>query len=136
LCKSTFRLVPKEAKHGFLGTVLTHAKSRQTGKQAYFFSRFNFIRMKRRGNTHFCFFCSGNVGFKPKKVGRFIKREDITIPTNCIEENGYNFMEKHDASHSTGVIGNAQKYNNVWDWLEKEIGKKKDFPFVVSIPQV
>jgi hypothetical protein len=120
----------------FTGIALTHALARRTGKEPYFFSRFNFTRMKERGNTHFCFLCSGGVGFKPERVGRFIKRDDTTKATNCLEKSGYNPMQKHDASHSVAVIGNAHKYKSVGDWLEKEIGKKKDFPFIVSVPSI
>jgi len=121
---------------GFLGVALTHGLARQTGKEAYFFSRFNFGRMKERNNTHFCFLCGGVVGFKPEKVGRLFKRRDLAKPLDCLEDGGWNPMKKHDASHAVAVIGNANKYGNVWDWLEKEIGKKKDFPFIVSVPSI
>ena len=120
---------------GFLGTALTHSLANRVGKEPYFFSRFNFNRMKERGNTHFCFFCGGEVGFRPERVGRFIGRDNIAVATNC-EENGRNPMVGHDASHSVVVIGNAHKYDNVWDWLEGEISKKKDFPFVVNVPSI
>lgn len=121
---------------GFTGVALTHLSAQQNSKLPFFFSRFNFTRMKERGNTHFCFFCGGSFGFKPEKVGYLIKRADITKPTNFLEESGYNPMTEHDASHTKAVLGNAQKYQRVWDWLEREIGKKKDFPFVVHVPPV
>jgi hypothetical protein len=121
---------------GFLGTALTHALAHRTGKAPFFFSRFIFVRMHERKNTHYCFHCGGDVGFRPEKVGRFLKQNDLSKPTNHIEDGGYNHMSKHDVSHADAVIGNAHKYRNVWDWLEGEISKKKDFPYIVSIPSI
>lgn len=120
----------------FLETALTHSQAHRAGKEPYFFSRFNFDRMKERGNTHFCFHCGGHVGFTPEKIGWLFKRLHIDRPNNHIEDSGYNPMTKHDATHADGVVGNAHKYRYVWDWLAREIGRKKDFPYVVSIPSV
>lgn len=120
----------------FFEVALTHSVARDKNKISYFFSRFNFDRMKERGNTHFCFSCHGDVGFKPQKVGRLFKSDDVTKPTNHIQKNGYNPMAYHDATHTNAVLGNANMYNNVWAWLSKEIKKKKDFPFVVHVPSI
>jgi len=82
--------------------------------------------MKERGNTHYCFDCGGNVGFIPDKDG---------VPTNRLENDRYDFMKEHDpVAHGEVVIGNADKYDNVWDWLKGEI--PADFPYVVTVPQV
>ena len=121
---------------GVGGMFLTHAVAKQQGKSPFFFSRFIFERMKKRGNTHYCFHCGGNVGFRPERTGRLIKRNDLSRPTNQIEDSGYNAMAKHDATHKSCVIGNASRYCYAWKWLECEIGKRKDFPFVVNIPSV
>jgi hypothetical protein len=121
---------------GFMGVALTHALASRNNKSPFFFSRFIFDRMKAKGNTHYCFHCGGEAGFLPVKVGRLIKRCDVSRATNQLNDRGYDAMAKHDASHEDGVIGNANKYRWVSDWLEKEIGKKKDFPFVVNVPSV
>ncbi len=53
------------------------------------------------------------------------------------EKNGYtihrhNPMKSHDPkTHADGIIGCADKYDDVWDWLGNEI--PKNFPYVVSI---
>lgn len=121
---------------GVGGMLLTHLLVTRDRKDAFFFSRFNFTRMKERGNTHYCFHCGGDVGFRPVRVGKLIKRKDIRRATNQLSGRGYDAMKHHDATHANGVIGNASRYRNVWDWLEREIGKKKDFPFVVSVPAI
>ena len=112
---------------------LTHIVARQQGKSPFFFSRFNFTRMKERGNTHYCFHCGGYVGFTPKKQG-VLRRCDISKPTNRLDESGYDAMKNHDRTHANGVIGNAQRHKFVWDWLRREI--PKNFPYVVNVPQV
>jgi hypothetical protein len=111
-----------------LETFLTHAVARETRKSAFFFSRFNFQRMKECGNTHYCFYCGGRKGFTPDAEGK---------PTNHIEDSGYDPMKGHDASHDVHTIANADKYQWVHDWLSAEIAKKgKDFAFIVSVPSI
>lgn len=58
---------------------LTHIKAHQEGKAPFFFSRFNFQRMKERGNTHYCFHCGGDWGFTPGKNGEATNCEDDKI---------------------------------------------------------
>ena len=54
----------------------THAIARQENKSPFFFSRFNFDRMTERGNTHYCFHCGGEWGFRPDKKGNATNCED------------------------------------------------------------
>ncbi len=106
--------------------LLTHAIARQEQKPPYFFSRFNFTRMTARGNTHFCFYCGGGYGFTPDSHG---------LPTNQLEESGHDPMKNHDpVGHGDGIIDEADKYKDPWDWLEGKISK--NFPFIVSIPGI
>ena len=63
----------------FLRVALTHATARSHGKAPFFFSRFNFQRMKERGNTHYCFHCGGSWGFKPKRNGQATNCEDDKV---------------------------------------------------------
>ena len=58
---------------------LTHSIARNEGKSPFFFSRFNFQRMKERGNTHYCFDCGGSWGFTPGKNGEATNCEDDKI---------------------------------------------------------
>jgi hypothetical protein len=119
----------------------THMVAVEVGRPPFFFSRFNFARMKERGNTHYCFRCGGPVGFIPGPKGE---------ATNC-KDGEYNPMKDHDPiTHADAVITRANCYSNVWEWLDKEIARKcnqtrmakilrrapKDFPFIVSVPQV
>ena len=111
-----------------IGTLLTKEVAERTNKLAFFFSRYNFMRMKARGNTHYCFCCGGSFGFTPDADGK---------PTNHTSSSGYNPMKKHDASHDVYTIQNADKYDNPWDWFRVEISAKgKDFPCVVSIQSI
>lgn len=57
--------------------LFTHAVADSQRKSAFFFSRFNFDRARKRGNTHYCFHCGGDFGFKPGKDG---------IATNCEDD--------------------------------------------------
>ena len=115
--------------------LLTRVFALEEGKGHLSFSRFNFQRMKERGNTHYCFYCGGEVGFRPERAGRFIKRSDLSKPTNQLDGRGQNPMTGHDATHIDGVVGSALRYLNVWHWLEKEVGDNRAFPFVINIPQ-
>ncbi len=109
------------------GILMTHAVARREGKLPFFFSRFKFDRMKKMGNTHFCFACLSNMGYIPDQDGR---------QTNHHEEDASAFhgMETHDNTHEKFVIGNADKYEDPWSWLGHET--PKNFPCVVHIPQV
>jgi len=105
------------------GMLRTHAVAHSVGKPPFFFSRFNFEQMKELGNTHYCFHCGGWIGFIPDENGQ---------PTNCVDGRGYNSMKNHNTSHSDGVIGDADLFDFVGDWLESKI--HSDFPYVVSVP--
>jgi hypothetical protein len=95
----------------------------RSGKQSFFFSRFNFDKMREVGNTHYCFHCGGRQGFTPGPHG---------VAQNCEEESGYNPMEHHDpVRHADAVIGDANRYSNAHEWLEAKIGS--DFPYVISM---
>ena len=108
-----------------LDILMTHSIARREGKPPFFFSRFNFVEMQLRGNTHFCFACLSKVGFTPGPTGE---------PTNHLEKRKYNGMEDHDETHANFILGNANKYDNPWEWLEHEMSE--DFPCIVSIPQI
>jgi hypothetical protein len=111
----------------FLQVALTHAIADQAHKPPFFFSRFNFTRMKERGNTHYCFHCGGNVGFTPGPNGEAMN--------SIHDSSGYNPMAKHDSiAHQDAVIGGADKYDWVGDWLRAKI--KSDFPYVVTVPSL
>lgn len=70
-----------------VGAVLmTHTLANQEGKMPFFFSRFNFQRMKERGNTHYCFHCGGEWGFIPGEKGEATNCEDNKI--QLIKEDG------------------------------------------------
>lgn len=61
-----------------IGAVLmTHAIAHRHRKAPFFFSRWNFERMKERGNTHYCFHCGGSWGFTPDEDGN---------ATNCLDD--------------------------------------------------
>lgn len=104
--------------------LLTHSIAWREGKLPFFFSRFKFERMQEKGNTHFCFGCLSDVGYTPGPDGE---------PTNHLEdkESYYNGMKYHDQTHADFIIGNADKYDDPWDWLKGEI--PKDFPCVVAV---
>ncbi|MDO8561836.1 MAG: hypothetical protein Q7S05_03355 [bacterium] len=109
------------------GILLTHAIAHRERKPPFFFSRFNFERMREIGNTHYCFYCGGGQGFIPGPNGE---------ATNSIEPSGYDATKHHDpAAHADAIVGNAEKYEWAGDWLGKEIGEKP-FPFIVHIPSV
>lgn len=57
--------------------LVTHSLAHREGKSPFFFSRYNFIRMNERGNTHYCFHCGGKWGFTPGKNG---------VATNCEDD--------------------------------------------------
>lgn len=105
--------------------LLAHSRARRTGKPPFFFSKFTFQKMKEVGNTHFCFDCGGRNGFTPDPNGEVAK---------SIDDDGYDPMKRHDFKTHTAVVGNADKYTDPWDWLEKEV--PKDFPYTLSIPRV
>jgi hypothetical protein len=104
--------------------LLTHAVARREGKPPFFFSRFNFDRMKEAGNTHFCFHCGGSGGFR--------RNEDGTA-SNIVAEDKY-LIGRHNATHDDAVIKNADKYDNPWNWLKAEISSS--FPYIVTIPSI
>ncbi len=106
------------------GIFLTHDIAHRVGKPPFFFSRFDFDQMRERGNTHYCFHCGGSFGFKPGEDG---------TPTDCAGDD-YNPMEGHDDTHSDAVIGNANSFQFVRDWLYHEI--TGNFPYLVSVPSV
>lgn len=108
-----------------LDTLFTHSVARREGKPPFFFSRFNFERMKERGNTHYCFYCGGNCGFTPSSDGS---------PFNHTE-GSHNPMKEHDSVlHAAYVVGGADKYNDPWQWLASCVGS--DFPYIVAIPSI
>lgn len=59
--------------------LLTHAVARQKNMSPFFFSRFNFDRMKERKNTHYCFHCGGQWGFRLGKKDNAINCKDTEI---------------------------------------------------------
>jgi hypothetical protein len=111
---------------GFMGIALTHAIAEKYNKPPFFFSRFNFTRMKEYGNDHYCFDCGGDVGFS---IGA-----NNYITNTCRHDSRYNPMKEHDISHEDAVVGNADKYDNVWDWLHGEIDG--NFPYIVNVPSI
>lgn len=108
------------------GILMTHAIARKEGKLPFFFSRFKFEAMRKRGNTHFCFACLSGVGYTPDENGN---------PTNHLEDGWdgqpYSGMDHHNETHKDFIIGNADKYDGPREWLEHEI--PKDFPCVVAL---
>lgn len=111
---------------GMLGVVLTHAVASQLRKEPFFFSRFNFKRMKEVGNTHYCFHCGGDWGFKLGPQGEV---------TNHIHEDR-NYMRDHNPlTCADGILSNADKYSSPGDWLQGEINIET-FPYVVGIPSI
>jgi hypothetical protein len=111
-----------------LDMLVTHAIADREGKSPFFFSRFNFIRMRERRNTHYCFHCGGQHGFTPGANGE---------ATNAADDNGkYNPMQRHDpVTHADAVIGDADKFDDVWDWLRKTKRPAK-FPYIVNVPSI
>ncbi len=105
--------------------LFAHSIARREGRSPFFFSRFNFNKMKQRGNTHYCCACLGRAGFQVGEDGK---------PFNMSPEDADSLQKHHDASHAPYIIGNADKYSNPWDWLEGEI--KADFPLIVTIPNL
>lgn len=109
-----------------LEVALTHVLAGRLGKTPFFFSRFNFRRMKEVGNTHYCFHCGGHWGFKPGSQGEI---------TNHIHD-GENDMRNHNPlTCADGILGNANKYSYPDDWLQGEINIET-FPYVVGIPSI
>jgi len=80
--------------------------------------------MQELGNTHYCFACLSGGGYRPDDQGK---------PTNVDEDDDWTF-ENHGASHASYVIGDADKYDDVWSWLEAKI--TPEFPYVVTVPQI
>ena len=109
-----------------IGAILqTHSVAKREGKPPFFFSRFNFVRMRERRNTHYCFHCGGGVGFKYGANGKLVGHRVLN----------YDPMKRHDAAtHADGVVGDADQFDSPWQWLDAKIGP--DFPFVVTIPCV
>ena len=88
--------------------LVTHAIAASRRKAPFFFSRFNFTRMKARGNTHYCFHCGGQHGFTPGPNGEALNASG----------DSYEPMSDHDqVSHADGIVGDADKFDNAWDWL-------------------
>jgi hypothetical protein len=112
----------------FMAVALTHSVAREQGKMPFFFSRYTFQRMKELGNTHYCFHCGGNVGFKPGPDGK---------PTNQMDGN-YDPMKNHTAEHANAVIGSGYfrriaRYDFAGDWVRAQLRKRKNFPYVVAV---
>jgi hypothetical protein len=78
--------------------------------------------MQKMGNTHFCFVCVGRSGFK---------LDEQSMPINVHPDEVTSFSD-HSAEHAEYVVGNAEKYPDVWSWLEAEI--PADFPYIVAVP--
>ena len=112
----------------FTGAFLAHTIARDTGKSAFFFSPFTFERMRENGNTHFCFYCGGWMGFTPDAKGKatnWITKAD-KADKKCKP------VDRHDpVTHADGTLGNADKYSNPRDWLRAEM--PKGFRFIVNI---
>lgn len=108
-----------------LDILLTHSIAHREGKPPFFFSRFNFDRMKRLGNTHYCCICLARAGFQIDENGK---------PINVSSDDDDYAQNHHDTTHAPYTIGNADKYSNPWDWLEGEI--KPDFPYIIAIPSL
>ena len=109
------------------GILLTHAIAHRERKPPFFFSRFNFERMKEAGNTHYCFHCGGGQGFTPGPNGE---------ATKSVEPEGYDAMKHHDpVTHRDAIVGNAEKFEWAGDWLQNEL-EGKTFSYIVHIPSV
>jgi len=112
---------------------MTHAIARRENKQPFFFSRFNFERMKERGNTHYCFHCGGSVGFTPRKKSsrtHFFASRDIAKPTNHVQD-GFDAMKTHNETHADGVVGRALRYADAGAWLQSQL--HNDFLYIVNV---
>ena len=107
-----------------LGMLITHTIARREKKPVFFFSRFTFTRMRQAENTHYCFNCGGSHGFQVDETG---------IARNIHADDTY-LCERHSTECAPAVIGNADKYDNPWDWLQHEM--PKDFPHIVHIPSI
>lgn len=108
------------------GILQAHAAAREAGKPPYFFSRFNFERMKDAGNTHFCFYCGGKHGYRLGPNGEIENSSDGEVG-----KGGNNPMDHHDPkAHADAVVANADKYSDVDEWLKNEVSS--DFPFMVA----
>ncbi len=104
--------------------LMAHSIARRVGKPPFFFSRFNFERMQALGNTHYCFACLAGSGYRPDKNGN---------PTNIAPED-LRAVRNHTDEHAPYVVGDADKYSDVWSWLEAKI--TPDFPYLVAVPSL
>jgi hypothetical protein len=107
-----------------LDILLTHSIARREGKRPFFFSRFKFQRMQEMGNTHYCFACLSQSGYKLDAQGNL---------TNIDKTDEWAF-ENHTEEHAPYVVGDADQFNDVRSWLEAKI--TPEFPFVVTVPQL
>lgn len=107
--------------------LMVNAIAANRGKQAVPFSRFNFVRAKERGNTHFCFHCIGcRHGFTPGPNGEALNGAD----------GDHDPMKDHDpVTHADGIVGDVEKFSDAFDWIENAKFPVK-FPFVVHIPSI
>lgn len=104
-----------------LAQLFAYAVKRPEVKPTFHFSRFNFLRMKGHGNTHYCFLCGGGIGFALDKDGN---------PTNHTEES-YDPMKEHNVvTHAAYVLGDANKYGSPEDWIHAKT--TADFPCFIS----
>ncbi len=104
--------------------LMTHIAAHRQGKPPFFFSQFNFERMSKLGNTHYCFACMARGGYRPNNDGK---------PTNIHKDDVW-AMEDHTVNHAPYVIGDADKYTDVWSWLEAKV--TQEFPYIVIVPQL
>lgn len=74
--------------------LLTHLEAQRLRKSPFFFSLFNFERMKRRGNTHYCFDCGGQWGFTPDKKGEATKCADDPMLMRDVAK--YDYLRNRD----------------------------------------
>ena len=105
--------------------LLTHSVAHREGKPPFFFSRFNFERMKALGHTHYCCACITSGGFRLDRQGKVV---------NANPKGADRLQKYHDDTHLPYTIGNANEYDNPWSWLENEV--KPDFPYILSIPSL
>lgn len=119
------------------GVLLMHTVAHGENKAPLFFSRFNFQRMKERGNTHYCFHCGGHYGFTPGRGGEVTNQMDnkITLKNKAGEEvlikdalNNAN-LEPHIAN-SEGYPRYKPEDGRYEDWLKYEADFDYDPTFV------
>ncbi len=81
-----------------LSVLGTHIIAKEEHKSPFFFSRFNFDRMKERGNTHYCFHCGGSWGFRPGKNG---------VPYNCKDTKATLYKPNGEAIEEREALGDV-----------------------------